>query len=83
VAAQLLLRDLGHPAESRLIDELKARVRPVRHASVYTALDAVSSASLRRLLDIANELVPLMAREAAAFAGVLDRQPTDWARLFR
>jgi hypothetical protein len=83
VAAQLLLRDLGHAAESRLIDELKARVRPVRHASVYTALDAVSPASLRRLLDIANQLVPLMAREAAALTGVHDRRPTEWGRLFR
>jgi hypothetical protein len=83
MGAQLLLRDLGHPAESRLIDELKARVRPVRHASVYTALDAVSPASLRRLLDIANELVPLMAREAAALTGVHDRRPTEWDRLFR
>jgi hypothetical protein len=82
LGAQLLFRELGHSDESRLIDELKTRVRPVRHASVYTALDAVTPSSLRRLLDIAAGLVPLMAREAAAFVGIADRAPTDWSSLF-
>lgn len=82
IGAQLLLRELGHAAESRLLDELKSRVRPVRHASVYTALDAVTPAALNRLLDIARVLVPLLAGEAARFAGVDDREPTDWSSLF-
>jgi hypothetical protein len=82
LGAQLLLRELGHPLESRLLDELKSRVRPVRHASVYTALNAVTPAGLRRLLDIAAVLVPLIAREAAALAGVVHREPTDWSTLF-
>jgi hypothetical protein len=82
LGAQLLLRELGHPDESRLIEELKTRVRPVRHASVYTALDAVSASSLRRLLDIAVALVPLMAGEAAASVGIAHREPTDWSHLF-
>jgi hypothetical protein len=82
VGAQLVLRELGHPSESRLLDELKSRVRPVRHASVYTALDAVTPSALRRLLDIAGVLVPLLAHEAAALAGVEDREPTDWGSLF-
>jgi hypothetical protein len=77
-----VLRELGHPSESRLLDELKSRVRPVRHASVYTALDAVTPSALRRLLDIAGVLVPLLAHEAAALAGVEDREPTDWGSLF-
>lgn len=82
VGAQLLLRELGHPEESRLVDELRSRVRPVRHASVYTALDAVSPTALRRLLDVAAVLVPLLASEAAQLAGAEDRRPTDWSRLF-
>ena len=82
VGAQLLLRELGHPAESRLLDELRSRVRPVRHASVYTALDAVTPAAMQRVLEIAGVLVPLVAREAASLAGVENRDPTDWSQLF-
>ena len=82
LGAQLLLRELDHPNESRLLDELKSRVRPVRHASVYTDLDAVTPAALRRLLEIAAVLVPLLAHEAAGFVGVEDREPTDWSTLF-
>lgn len=82
LGAQLLLRELGHPTESRLLDELKSRVRPVRHASVYSALDAVTPAGLRRLLDLATVLVPLLASEAADLIGIEDREPTDWTSLF-
>ncbi len=82
IGAQLVLRELGHPAESRLLDELKSRVRPVRHASVYTALDAVTPAALRRLLEIAGLLVPLLALEAARCAGIENREPSDWSGVF-
>ena len=82
LGAQLLLRELGHPGESRLVDELKSRVRPVRRASVCTALDAVTPAGLRRLLDIAAVLAPLLAAEAAAFVEVEERAPSDWSAMF-
>jgi hypothetical protein len=42
----------------------------------------VTPAGLRRLLDIAAVLVPVMAREASALVGVENREPTDWSSLF-